>query len=76
MKNKTLEIIISTVIFSLLNVVYFLFNFSKWGAIPLVLTLGYFFLRINNKGKDGYTLSEWIGVYFGALLVDMFFIKA
>ena len=76
MKNKTLEIIISTVIFSLLNVVYFLFNFSKWGAIPLVLTLGYYFLRINNKGKDGYTLSEWIGVYFGALLVDMFLIKA
>lgn len=79
MKNKTLEIVITTSVFSLLNILYFLFHFSKWGAIPVVLTLGYYFLRVSNntsKGRDGYTLSEWIGAYFGALLTDMFLIKA
>lgn len=116
MKNKTLEIFISLVGFSLLNILYYLLNFSKWGAIPLVLTLVYYFVRVNNKKeyietaaeetakaeneaeetaeaeaetvetekaetkavvkKEEHTLSEWIGVYFGAFFVDMFFIKA
>lgn len=74
--KKTLETVISTVIFSLFNIIYYFFNFSKWGAIPVVLTMGYYILRVNNKGKEGYTLTEWVGVYFGALLADMLLIKA
>lgn len=100
------------------NIVYYLFNFSKWGAIPLILTLLYYFLRVNNQEKAEveeaaeeatateaaietaeeatteavveagaaeeviaeekraeHTLSEWIGVYLGALIIDIFFIR-
>lgn len=75
MKKKNPELFLSTAVFSLLNILYLLFHYSRWGWLPLGLTLGYYFLRFGRTENHESTVTDAIGSFVGALALDMLLIQ-
>ena len=75
MKTKNPELLLSTAIFSLVNILYLLFHYSRWGWLSLGLTLGYYFLRFAGAEDKNFTITDAVGSLVGALALNMLLIQ-
>lgn len=72
--RNNIEALLSTICFSVINILFLVQYFSIWGCLCALLTIAYYFYKINyleNKNNAGNTFSTRMGVYLGAFAMDM-----
>lgn len=78
MNHKTITNAVSTLAFSLINILFLLCHFSYWGCASVAAIMLFYVIKVNVLGRknETYGITEWLGTYLGGLAIDAMFILA